>query len=105
MFAPWIRREWTYEHDASVMSHEIAVEKLINWRSAADHYRQIIQHIASVCRIAPVEHSDLDLAFRHDGGDFEDAMQIASALACDAELIVTRDPSGCSKSPLPLSAS
>ena len=66
---------------------------------------QFIRNIASVCRIAPVEHSDLDLAFRYDGGDFEDAMQIASALACDAELIVTRDPSGFSKSPLPLSAS
>lgn len=66
---------------------------------------EFIRNIASVCRIAPVKHTDLDIAFQYDGGDFEDAMQIASALACDAELIVTRDSSGFSKSPLPVSAS
>lgn len=38
----------------------------------------------------PVEQADLELAFHHDQGDFEDAMQVASALACGAEHIVTR---------------
>ena len=60
-----------------------------------------IRNITSVCRIAPIEHSDLENAFSHNQGDFEDAMQIASALACNAELIVTRDPAGFSKSPIP----
>lgn len=61
-----------------------------------------IRNVSSVCRIAPVCHSDLEVAFRHDGGDFEDAMQIASALACQAEMIVTRDPAGFCESPIPL---
>jgi predicted nucleic acid-binding protein len=62
----------------------------------------LIRNITSVCRIASVEHADLEVAFRHDQGDFEDTMQIVSALACGAELIVTRDPAGFSKSPIPL---
>jgi len=63
-----------------------------------------IRNLTSVCRIAPVGQSDLEIAFRYDQGDFEDAMQIASALACNAELIITRDPAGFSKSPIPLAS-
>jgi predicted nucleic acid-binding protein len=61
-----------------------------------------IRSITTVCRVASVGHSDLDVAFLHDDNDLEDAMQIASALACDAEIIVSRDPSGFSKSPIPV---
>ena len=61
-----------------------------------------IQEITKVCTIAPVEHKDLAVALQHDSGDLEDAMQIASALAVQAETIVTRDPRGFSKSPITL---
>ena len=61
-----------------------------------------ITEITKVCTIAPVEHKDLAVAFQHNGGDLEDAMQIASALAVQAETIVTRDPRGFSKSPITL---
>ncbi len=63
-----------------------------------------IRNISKVCRIAPVQHDDLEIAFQHNGGDFEDAMQIASAMACNAEIIVTRDPAGFVKSPIPVSS-
>ena len=62
-----------------------------------------IEEITKICTIAPVEHKDLSVAFQHNGGDFEDAMQIASAMAIQAELIVTRDPGGFDQSPIPLS--
>ncbi|MCF6313437.1 MAG: PIN domain-containing protein [Verrucomicrobiales bacterium] len=62
-----------------------------------------INHLCKFCRIAPVEHEDIDVAFKYNSGDFEDAMQIACALACSADLIVTRDPAGFSKSPLSIS--
>ncbi|MFK5923591.1 MAG: PIN domain-containing protein [Verrucomicrobiota bacterium] len=62
-----------------------------------------IRNICKVVRIAPVQHDDVDVAFKYDSGDFEDAMQIACALACNAEIIVTRDSSGFSNSPVPLS--
>lgn len=61
-----------------------------------------IRNMTSVCRVAAVGHDDLEVAFLHDQEDFEDAMQISSALACGAELIVTRDPAGFSKSPIAL---
>ena len=61
-----------------------------------------IKEISKICTVAPVEHKDLAVAFLHNGGDFEDAMQIASALSVQAETIVTRDPRGFTKSPIPL---
>jgi len=61
-----------------------------------------IQEITKVCTIAPVEHKDLAVALQHNSGDLEDAMQIASALAVQAEAIVTRDPRGFKKSSIPL---
>lgn len=63
-----------------------------------------IREISKVCRIATIGHDDLQVAFKYDGGDFEDAMQIACALACHADIIVTRDPSGFVKSPVRVSA-
>ena len=61
-----------------------------------------IEGITKVCKIAPVEHHDLSIALKHNSGDLEDAMQIACALAVQAETIVTRDPRGFAKSPIPL---
>ena len=66
---------------------------------------EFIENMAGVCRIAPVQHEDLLTAFQYKQGDFEDAMQIAAALACDAEMIVTRDATGFSKSPIPVTNS
>lgn len=61
-----------------------------------------IRNITSVCQGAPVEHSDLANAFRYNHNDFEDSMQIASAISCNAEFIITRDPGGFSKPPIPI---
>ena len=61
-----------------------------------------IREITKVCKIAPVEHQDLEIAFQHNTGDLEGAMQIASAMAVHAETIVTRDPAGFAKSPISL---
>lgn len=61
-----------------------------------------IGEITKVCTVASVEHKDLAVALDHNSGDLEDAMQIASALAVQAETIVTRDPRGFAKSPITL---
>lgn len=42
------------------------------------------------------------IAFEHNAGDLEDAMQIASALSVGADMILTRDNSGFTKSPIPV---
>ena len=33
---------------------------------------EFIRNITSVCRIAPVEHKDMAIAFKYNAGDFED---------------------------------
>jgi predicted nucleic acid-binding protein len=111
-----LRREPHFSASAAVLKDAIANHScFLSWHSVSnlsyiigklegtEAARLFIRHLTSVCRIAPVEHSDLEIAFRYDQGDFEDAMQIASALACDAELIITRDATGFSQAPIPLS--
>ena len=68
----------------------------------ADRALTFIQEITKVCSVAPVGHGDLAIAINHNGGDFEDAMQIACAMAVNAEVIVTLDSSGFAKSPIAL---
>jgi len=63
---------------------------------------EFIQHVISVCRIAPIDHKDVLVALEYNDGDFEDAMQIASALSVEADMIITRDLSGFAKSPIPV---
>ena len=70
----------------------------------ADLALKFIQKIVTVCRIAPIEHKDMAIAFEHHADDLEDAMQIASALSVGADMIITRDPSGFVKSPIPVTA-
>ncbi len=61
---------------------------------------KFIQEITTVCRIAPVEHKDLQVALDHNAGDLEDAMQIAAALSVQADFIITRDSSGFANCPI-----
>ena len=51
-------------------------------------------------RIAPVDHATLLHATTLPGTDFEDNLQIASALFGNLEAIVTRDPKGFGASPV-----
>ena len=110
-----LRREPHFAASEAILTDAIANNAcFISWHTVSnlsyilgklegrENAHLFIRNITSVCRIAPVGHDDLEVAFCHDQGDFEDAMQIASALACGAELIVTRDPAGFSKSPIPL---
>jgi predicted nucleic acid-binding protein len=46
-------------------------------------------------------HADAQRALALAFSDFEDAMQVAAALAWNADVIVTRDPAGFTKSPIP----
>lgn len=99
-----VLREAIENHSCHISWHTVSnLSYILGKLEGAEAAHLFIRNITSVCRIAPVGHSDLEIAFQYDHGDFEDAMQIAAALACDAELIITRDPTGFSKSPIPLS--
>lgn len=52
--------------------------------------------------IVSVDRAILAAADRLTGSDFEDGIQIASAVAAGVDAIVTRDPKGFSSSPVPV---
>ena len=54
--------------------------------------------------IIPIERSTLEAAIALPGNDFEDKLQIASAIAIGVDVVVTRDPRGfADSSVIPLS--
>lgn len=90
-------------HTCFLSWHTVSTLSYVMGRMESEEKAQeFITELSKVCRIAPVEHKDLAVAFEHCDRDFEDAMQIASALAVQADTIVTRDATGFSKSPIPL---
>lgn len=69
-----------------------------------DQSNLFLQALLDTCQVASVGHDDALVAFDYDNGDLEDALQIASALSCEASLIISRDGGrGFQKCPLPVS--
>lgn len=50
--------------------------------------------------IVPVDRATLEMAARGPGSDFEDNVQVASAVLGRADAIITRDPKGFAGSPV-----
>ena len=65
-------------------------------QQARDFLRELIRFVP----IAPTTTRSLHQALRLDMGDFEDAMQVAAAMAADAEVIVTRNLRHYKQSPI-----
>ena len=63
--------------------------------------RQMIALILVVFRVAAVDGAVIEQALRLPIVDFEDAVTLAAALASKCEFIVTRDPKGFRRSPVP----
>ena len=61
---------------------------------------RFLRELAAFVEVAPVETRDLLYAVSLDMPDFEDAMQVASAVACKADWIVTRNTRDYRKSPV-----
>jgi len=81
--------------------HTIAnLSYLIEREVDANQSKEFLKNLLDVFTVASVGHEDATLAFTYDAGDFEDALQIVSAIACHANIIVTRDSKGYSKSPI-----
>lgn len=68
--------------------------------------RSLAQRAVTDClntlTIVPVDVSSLRLAAMGPGGDFEDNLQVASAVEARLDAIVTRDPKGFAGSPVPV---
>lgn len=82
------------------------------WHSLANFYYLVSPHrgragakefLLELCRfveVAPTTTESLRTAGRLDLADFEDALQVAAALACRAELIATRNLRDYARSPV-----
>lgn len=63
--------------------------------------RDFIRDLAAFVSVAPTDTEALLYATKLDMKDFEDAMQVAAARACGAEIIVTRNVCDFESSPIP----
>ena len=71
--------------------HSIAtIDYVANLRAATDA-RPFITELVEVLRVPSVGQRDIELALRMPMTDLEDAMQVAAAVACGADRIVTRN--------------
>ena len=62
--------------------------------------RLAVSEVLAVMRVCAVSDADLRAALGLPLADYEDAVQVACALAADLEAIVTRDPDGFVLSPV-----
>jgi predicted nucleic acid-binding protein len=63
--------------------------------------RQVVAELLAVVRVAPVDAAILQAAINSGLADFEDAVQVASALALGLDAIVTRNLADYAGAPLP----
>lgn len=63
--------------------------------------RAFIEEILQFTTIAPTVTADIHYALSLDMSDFEDAMQVAAAKACQASYVVTRNLVDFTRSPVP----
>ncbi len=64
--------------------------------------RQAVSNILNAMSICPIDRAVLESAFNSGLDDFEDAVQIFSAVAQELDAILTRDAKGFLSSPVPV---
>jgi predicted nucleic acid-binding protein len=63
--------------------------------------RETMTLLLDAFEIIPLTRETLEAAVHLPGNDFEDNLQLASALACKADVVITRDPRGFTNSTCP----
>ena len=109
-----LNRQPFFEHSANLLNRaqQGELEAFIAWHSISNLYficssgmddatvRGFLEALFSFARIAPVQTADMLRALSLNMTDFEDAMQAAAALACNADVIATRNLKDYVKSPI-----
>jgi len=67
-----------------------------------DRAREAVSRSMALMQICPVNRRILEAAFASNLSDFEDAVQLACAIAQSLDAIVTRDPQGFAGASLPI---
>jgi hypothetical protein len=65
-----------------------------------DERKTFIAELCSFLKIVPASNQNLTVALELPFSDFEDAMQCACAIACEADFIVTRNVNDYKNSPI-----
>jgi predicted nucleic acid-binding protein len=108
--APWVSDSaavWDAHRAGHVVAHLAAfavptVFYVLRRQSDLQRAHSGVRICLESLEIAPVSRSTLELARRQAGSDYEDNLQIASAVEAGLEAIVTRDPAGFAHSPIPV---
>lgn len=80
------------QHQARLASHSIAtLAYLIERQRSSATARKAITDLLSWAQVANTGHEDALQALKLPISDFEDALQVAAALACGADCIITRN--------------
>lgn len=106
--SPWAR------HSNAVLRlcQHRALTGLVSWHSLANVFyliehqggadgRSFIAPLLRFVEVAAVGHEDMELALRLEMADLEDAMQVAAAVACGADRIITRNTKDFAGSAIP----
>ena len=96
------------ESDQVLRWAEAGGDAWVAWHSLANcHYmikrnsREFLRRLLLLVRVAETDTEDARRGLTLPMSDFEDALQAAAALACDADLIVTRNIADFRRSPVP----
>ena len=90
------------QHEAWLAWHSIAtLDFLIERQTPAVSSRDFIRGLLDWADVAAAGKADALAALELPLIDFEDALQVAAAMACGAQFIVTRNECGFRKSPVP----
>lgn len=90
------------QHEAWLAWHSVAtLAYLIERQQSAISVRDFIRSMLVWADVAPTGRADVLAALDLPMRDFEDALQVAAAIACGAQVIVTRNERDFKASPVP----
>ncbi len=83
--------------------HTLSVLEYVGGKILKEEMYPILRNVVELFEIPVVGSLEAEQAFQYLNGDYEDAIQIVSALQADADVILTADTSGgFEKSPIPV---
>jgi len=68
----------------------------------AEYARRLVVGLLAVCQACPLDAATMQLALKLPLADYEDAVQLAGALAYQLDAIITRDPNDFAGASLPI---
>lgn len=106
-------RQEFFKKSANILdlAEKAKIKAFIAWHSISNFYYitesetksniQFIKELLRFVKISPIKTVDVFYAIELNFNDFEDALQVAAAKACNAQHIITRNIKHYNQSPIP----